>query len=355
MSARCRLLALVCLAMSGCYSTVTVQKAKPGAPGVRYSLPAPYLLVEPGSDGTATYTWLYLPDASQQYVVTANSFLAKYTLDVKTSNGLLTQVGESADSTDVASKLLSSLAAADKAGQSSAGKNSSKTGSQSSQSSNGNGTSQNAQGQSNQAAPGQPTTTQETKTDASGKKTTTTTTTMTQPNATPAKVTSTGGIQKAYGPVLLKLIQDANGGVSLIPVNFPALSQHGAMNEIAAQKSGQQSFFETNTLTQTMTFSAKQGTVNAQAVLLSSSVALEEISVDPKSPGVTADASNSDAKFTAKILSIQSDANTHKLITAQLDTPLAKGIFHLHFLYRVKTADAQSSADVPVVITDAGP
>jgi hypothetical protein len=310
--------------------------------------------VEPGADGTASYTWLYLPDTSQQYVVTANSFLAKYTLDVKTSNGILTQVGQSMDSTDVASKLLSSVAAADKAGQSSANKNSSKTGSQSSQSTN--ATSQNAQGQSNQAAPAQPTTTQETKTDASGKKTTTTTTTMMQPNTTPAKAGSTGGIHKAYGPVLLKVIQDANGGVSLVPVNFPAMAQHGVMNEIAEQKvPGPQPFFETNTLMQTVTFSATRGKVNDQTISLSSSVALEEISPDAKSASVTADASNINPAFTATILSIQSDAKTHKLITAKLDKPLSKGIFHLHFLYRVKKADGELSADVPVVINDAAP
>jgi hypothetical protein len=102
---------LLSLLVSGCISYTSVQKDPDGKrPGIRYALPRPYLLVTPNPDLTVTYQWLYLPDRSNQYVVTSWSFLAKYDLDVQVENGLLTSVGSKQDTGGVASQLISTLA-----------------------------------------------------------------------------------------------------------------------------------------------------------------------------------------------------------------------------------------------------
>ena len=96
------------LTLTGCISSVTVKQIARNdvtTRGLRYSLPATFLLVQPQADGTATYNWVYLPDPDKTYVIQKTSFLAKFTLDVATSNGLLTSVEAQGDSTGVAAKL----------------------------------------------------------------------------------------------------------------------------------------------------------------------------------------------------------------------------------------------------------
>jgi hypothetical protein len=105
------------LALGGCITTVDVKKlsvdptAAAKTRGLRYSLPATYLLVQPQADGTATYNWVYLPDPANSYVVNKKSLLAKFTLDVATTNGILSSVEAAGDATAVAAKLLDSTQA----------------------------------------------------------------------------------------------------------------------------------------------------------------------------------------------------------------------------------------------------
>ena len=52
----------ICASLTSCISVVKVEKFTGKENGLRYSLPATYLLVTPKSDGTASYEWVYLPD-----------------------------------------------------------------------------------------------------------------------------------------------------------------------------------------------------------------------------------------------------------------------------------------------------
>nr|WP_294530789.1 hypothetical protein [uncultured Rhodopila sp.] len=96
------------ISLSGCTTWVDVTKVTPGsdAPGIRYSLPAPFLLVQPQADGSASYTWIYLPDSDATYAIQQHAFLAKFTLDVTLVNGLLGKVNAQSDDTAIAAKLL---------------------------------------------------------------------------------------------------------------------------------------------------------------------------------------------------------------------------------------------------------
>ncbi|HEY4931173.1 MAG TPA: hypothetical protein VII23_06350 [Terriglobales bacterium] len=99
--------ALTFLLLSGCVTTVDVVKVSehPDAHGLRYSLPAVFLLVQPQADGTATYNWVYLPDPDKTYAIEQHAYLAKFTLDASIANGLLSKINTQSDTTAVASKL----------------------------------------------------------------------------------------------------------------------------------------------------------------------------------------------------------------------------------------------------------
>jgi multidrug efflux pump subunit AcrA (membrane-fusion protein) len=83
---------------------VKVEKFTGKENGVRYSLPATYLLVTPKSDGTASYEWVYLPDPDNEYAVRAISFMSKYTTDLTLDNNLLKKVTAKSDTAGVAAK-----------------------------------------------------------------------------------------------------------------------------------------------------------------------------------------------------------------------------------------------------------
>src|SRR6266550_2477843 len=95
------------VAFSGCTTWVDVKKIDPGsdAAGLRYSLPATFLLVQPLPDGSASYTWVYLPDSDNTYAINQHAVLAKFTLDVTLANGLLGKVNAQSDDTAVLAKL----------------------------------------------------------------------------------------------------------------------------------------------------------------------------------------------------------------------------------------------------------
>jgi hypothetical protein len=98
------MLAAICVFLTSCITLVEVEKYKNNVSGVRYSLPATYLLVTPKSDGTASYDWVYLPDPENEYVVRTKSYMTKYTTDLTLENGLLKKVTSKSDSTGVATK-----------------------------------------------------------------------------------------------------------------------------------------------------------------------------------------------------------------------------------------------------------
>ncbi len=334
---------------AGCISTVSVKPATASTGGLRYSLPAPYLLVTPAADGSASYTWVYLPDTRQQYVVNSKSFLAQSTLDVQTQNGLLKQVGQSLDATSVGAQALSTYAAI-KAAEAAPAKTS--TGGGSGNASGGGGTKGGggAAQQSSQSSTGPSTqTTQTTTTDANGKSSTTMQTTTSQPTPSAPKNTSTGAIHKAFGPVLLKVVQNPDGGVFLIPVDFPGMKSHGFNNEIAEQTSTYQQYFETNTLTHTVTLSATDAVAGATSITIVANYPIAEIT----GVTLTADPSNSNPRFTSNLVSMSRDPKTPRLTVVKLDTALPKGIFHIHVVFRETASGPESTADA--VLTVSGP
>jgi hypothetical protein len=102
------------LLLAGCITTVEVKKVDKDSntKGLRYSLPATFLLVQPQADGSATYTWVHMPDPERTYAIKQHAILSKFTLDVATSNGLLTSAQSAADNTAVTAKLLEAAQAA---------------------------------------------------------------------------------------------------------------------------------------------------------------------------------------------------------------------------------------------------
>ncbi len=98
-------LAVFCLGLTNCITVTHVEKFTGNEKGIRYSLPATYLLVTPKSDGTADYNWVYLPDPQNEYAVETYSFMSKYTIDLSFENNLLKKVSLKADNTTVAAKL----------------------------------------------------------------------------------------------------------------------------------------------------------------------------------------------------------------------------------------------------------
>lgn len=99
--------------MSGCVSTVTVKPvADATASGIHYHLPQVFIRLTPSADGNITVEKLFMPDPQQEYVITANSFLGNYTIDVNRSeSGMLETVSFNSDGTAAAKQFLASQAA----------------------------------------------------------------------------------------------------------------------------------------------------------------------------------------------------------------------------------------------------
>lgn len=99
------------LLLSGCVSTVNVQKASTAkGAGIHYFLPQVFIKVTPTTDGNLTVEKLFLADPAQEYVISANSFLGSYTIDVnRTEVGLLESVSFNSDSSAIPKALAASL------------------------------------------------------------------------------------------------------------------------------------------------------------------------------------------------------------------------------------------------------
>ncbi|HEY7810893.1 MAG TPA: hypothetical protein VIA98_10980 [Allosphingosinicella sp.] len=70
--------------------------------GLRYSLPAPFLVVTPKPDGTLETTVVMLPDPDATYTIRTRSVVSAYTLDVQLENQMLKSVSFNSKSDAVA-------------------------------------------------------------------------------------------------------------------------------------------------------------------------------------------------------------------------------------------------------------
>ena len=100
----------VALALSGCITTMDVQKVKSAQQlGIQYSLPVPILQVCPGPAGTIAVQEIYLPDQDNRYGISAKTYAAKFNLNVElTKEGFLKKLNWNPDSTAVAEKVAES-------------------------------------------------------------------------------------------------------------------------------------------------------------------------------------------------------------------------------------------------------
>ena len=88
---------LIAAGSVACASTkLTVRKVTDthSPPGIRYSLPKPFLVIVPNASGDGGFTTevVYLPDECQTYAVDARTKRGKYQLDVTVKDGLLSKV-----------------------------------------------------------------------------------------------------------------------------------------------------------------------------------------------------------------------------------------------------------------------
>ncbi|GGC93436.1 hypothetical protein [Undibacterium terreum] len=84
-------------------------KGAKGAKGLHYFLPQPVIQMTPKIDGSMEVEVVYWPDTNNEYVVTAESYLGKYTLDLNIDkSGFLGSVSLEADSSGIAKQALDS-------------------------------------------------------------------------------------------------------------------------------------------------------------------------------------------------------------------------------------------------------
>jgi hypothetical protein len=103
-------LALLGLLGAGCITKINVRKVSDAdrTKGIRYSLPATFLVGFPKSDGTIEFTNVFLPDPENTYAVDSWSLMAKYKLDLAISDGLLAKVDSAQHSDEIAKSLIES-------------------------------------------------------------------------------------------------------------------------------------------------------------------------------------------------------------------------------------------------------
>lgn len=99
------------LLLNGCTTTLTSKPATDEATGIRYSLPAPHIFMNPNPDGTVSVSVEYLPDPNNTYTLGIASYLSSSTIDVKLKNGMLASVSLNSDSSSNAASALSTASA----------------------------------------------------------------------------------------------------------------------------------------------------------------------------------------------------------------------------------------------------
>lgn len=90
------------LILAGCTTTMSGGPAASDKKGIRYSLPAPHIYLDPQPDGTVLVSEKYLPDPNHTYTLNLNSYMSSATFDIKLVDGMLTTVNLDADSSAVA-------------------------------------------------------------------------------------------------------------------------------------------------------------------------------------------------------------------------------------------------------------
>ncbi|MDR6841324.1 hypothetical protein [Pseudoxanthomonas sacheonensis] len=92
--------ALVTL-LSGCTTVLSGRPKGKDPTGIRYSLPAPHVFLNPQPDGTVIVEVKYLADPTNTYSLNLKSYLSKATFNVSLKDGMLTQVSLNSDATAV--------------------------------------------------------------------------------------------------------------------------------------------------------------------------------------------------------------------------------------------------------------
>lgn len=90
--------------LNGCTTTMSGGPASKNNHGIRYSLPAPHIFMNPQPDGTVTVEVKYLPDPNNTYTLSLDSYLSSATFDVKMTNGMLNTLSLDADSSAITDK-----------------------------------------------------------------------------------------------------------------------------------------------------------------------------------------------------------------------------------------------------------
>lgn len=98
------ILLLVGISLVACTEVTVTRVQKGDEPGLRYYLPQPILIVTPQEDGTMEVRVESIADRNQAYSVEAKSYLASYKLTFKQSQGLLTEVSLTSDSSTIAAE-----------------------------------------------------------------------------------------------------------------------------------------------------------------------------------------------------------------------------------------------------------
>lgn len=101
--------------MSGCTTTLSGGPVQSDKTGIRYSLPAPHIFLNPQSDGTVKVEVKYLPDPQNTYSLNLNSYLSTATFVVDLENGMLKQVSLDADSSALPAEAIAAASALQKA------------------------------------------------------------------------------------------------------------------------------------------------------------------------------------------------------------------------------------------------
>lgn len=97
----------------GCisYTSFSVEKVESNTnpEGIRYYLPAPYLMVTPKTSGEVDVDIVMLPDPKNQYAIDVDAYMGNYTIDINRSKeGFLETVTLNSDSTGLAKSFIES-------------------------------------------------------------------------------------------------------------------------------------------------------------------------------------------------------------------------------------------------------
>lgn len=111
----CFLGCLSFFALSGCTTLMSGGPATKDGTGIRYSLPAPHIFLNPQADGTITVEVKYLPDPNNTYTLNIDSYLSNTTFNVGLENGMLTSLALDSKSSEVAGKVISAATEIQKA------------------------------------------------------------------------------------------------------------------------------------------------------------------------------------------------------------------------------------------------